>query len=75
MKIIYRLILAYFIFHNPINASSCGLQKGVYPLIYGGKYVNTGQWPWIVPLFYTHNDGFFCNSNLISSQHLITGEN
>lgn len=74
MKLNCMLILVFSTFLDRTNAQECGTQKGVYPLVYGGTYVNSGQWPWIVPLFYKHNDAFFCNSNLISAQHLITGE-
>lgn len=74
MKLIFISIIAYLIFLDPTYGQECGRTKAPDGLIYGGKYIKAGQFPWIAPLFYKHNNGFFCNSNLISAQHLLTGE-
>lgn len=74
MKLILISIIAYLIILDPTCGQECGKAKSPDGLIYGGKFIKPGQYPWIVPLFYKHSDGFFCNSNLISAQHLLTGE-
>lgn len=52
----------------------CGVQKSGNPLVFGGTAVSAGDFPWVVPLFRKYNDKFFCGSNLISRQHVLTGE-
>lgn len=52
----------------------CGQQKSIRPLISGGKAVNVGDYPWVIPLIRKFGDKFFCGSNLISHQHVLTGE-
>ncbi|KAG5677123.1 hypothetical protein PVAND_006905 [Polypedilum vanderplanki] len=52
--------------------NECGISKLGYGLIYGGRTVLPGEWPWLVPLFFHQNNEFFCSSNLISHQHLLT---
>jgi hypothetical protein len=74
MKLILISIIAYLVILDPGYAQECGKTRSPDGLIYGGKYIKPGQYPWIVPLFYKHNNAFFCNSNLISAQHSLTGE-
>ncbi len=52
----------------------CGHRKSVNPLVYGGTAVQHGDFPWVVPLIRKFNDKFFCGSNLISRQHVLTGK-
>lgn len=59
---------------SPLSADEiCGVPKSVHGLVYGGTIASQGELPWLAPLFYRKNDGFFCNSNLISHQHVLTG--
>jgi hypothetical protein len=49
------------------------------PLMAGTRAVSSypGQWPWLVPLFFTNESSyeqFLCGSSLISHKHLLTGE-
>jgi secreted trypsin-like serine protease len=73
MKLILISIITYLRVFSFIYGKECGKTNSPNGLIYGGKFVNHGQYPWIVPLLYKRNSGFFCNSNLISAQHLLTG--
>ncbi|XP_037031319.1 uncharacterized protein LOC119070897 [Bradysia coprophila] len=50
----------------------CGLRKSVNPFVFGGTAVSAGDFPWVVPLIRKYNDKFFCGSNLISRQHVLT---
>lgn len=74
MKLILSSFIAYLIILDPTYGQECGKTKTPEGLIYGGKYIKPGQYPWIVPLLFRHSDKFFCNSNLISAQHLLTGK-
>lgn len=56
------------------SQEECGKRKSVNPLVFGGTAVSTGDFPWVVPLIRKFGDKFFCGSNLISRQHVLTGE-
>jgi secreted trypsin-like serine protease len=43
-------------------------------LIYGGKEVKRGEWPWIVAFAYKPRNTFFCGGNLISNKHILSGK-
>jgi secreted trypsin-like serine protease len=55
-------------------AQECGKSKSAQALVFGGTAVNIGDFPWVVPLFYKTGDTYFCGSNLISDQYLLTGK-
>lgn len=57
------------------SEEECGQRKSVNPLVFGGTAVQQGDFPWVVPLIRKYDNKFFCGSNLISRQHLLTGEN
>lgn len=52
----------------------CGRRTSIHPLIFGGSAVNVGDFPWLIPLIRKFNDKFFCGSNLITHQHVLTGK-
>lgn len=52
----------------------CGHRKSINPFVFGGTAVNAGDFPWVVPLIRKFQNKFFCGSNLISRQHLLSGE-
>lgn len=56
-------------------AEECGQVKYSSELIYGGVYAKRGQWPWLCTLHDVESDEFFCGSTLVSSRHVVTGEN
>lgn len=56
------------------SQEECGQRKSVNPLVFGGTAVSAGDFPWVVPLIRKFNNKFFCGSNLISRQHILTGE-
>lgn len=56
-------------------AEECGQVKYSSELIYGGVYAKRGQWPWLCTLHDIESDEFFCGSTLVSSRHVVTGEN
>lgn len=56
------------------SAEECGKQKSANAFVFGGSAVSVGDHPWIVPLIRKYNDKFFCGSNLISRQHVLTGK-
>ncbi|KAJ6628670.1 Plasma kallikrein [Pseudolycoriella hygida] len=54
------------------SQEECGQRKSANPLVFGGTAVTAGDFPWVVPLIRKFNDKFFCGSNLISRQHVLT---
>lgn len=42
--------------------------------VFGGKPTARGEWPWLVALFHTEYDRFFCAGSLISAMHVLSGE-
>lgn len=55
------------------SEEECGHRKSVNPLVFGGTAITAGDAPWLVPLIRKLNNKFFCGSNLISHQHILTG--
>lgn len=56
-----------------VHCEECGKQKSAHALVYGGTTTKPGEWPWLIPLMNRKTDEFFCGSNLISHQHVLTG--
>lgn len=55
-------------------APDCGRSNEVVGLIYNGEKSTSGDWPWIVALFYRPANSFFCSGSLVSEKHLLSGE-
>lgn len=56
----------------------CGSAAGSAGLIIGGDYLPRGRFPWMVALMYLRENGissFSCGASLISTKHVLTGEN
>ncbi|KAG5677124.1 hypothetical protein PVAND_006906 [Polypedilum vanderplanki] len=70
-RVLVFILISIFICEIFAN-DNCGVSKIPQGLIYGGTSVKIQEWPWLVPLFYIKNDEYFCSSNLISRQHLLT---
>lgn len=70
----FYLVFIVIISANYSSAQECGKQQSAHQLIYGGNVVTEGEWPWIASLFLRATNEFFCSANLISHQHLLTGE-
>jgi hypothetical protein len=51
----------------------CGKRYGHSGLIFGGKEVKIGDWPWLVALVHKELNTFFCSGSLVSSRHVLTG--
>lgn len=71
---IFLLTLIIVIAAVVAGEEECGQRKSVNPLVFGGTAVSSGDFPWVVPLIRKFNNKFFCGSNLISRQHVLTGE-
>lgn len=41
--------------------------------IVGGKTLKRGEFPWLVSIFYGERSIFICGGTLISTQHVLTG--
>ena len=68
------IIACYFLFSKGAKAQECGNVKYTSGLIYGGEYIQRGQYPWLCAIHDTVSDEFFCGSTLISKKHVLTGE-
>lgn len=56
------------------NNVECGQVKVLKGLIKNGTEVKHGQWPFVAALYHLVEKKFFCGGVLISSRHVITGE-
>lgn len=65
--------------HSPLIdvrfSSECGQISDAQPLVVNGQATSEGEFPWLVALMYRKgfNYEFRCTANLISDQHIITG--
>lgn len=55
--------------------NDCGLADQTSGLIIGGANTSQGKWPWLVALVRKSDEKFFCGATLISSKHILTGDN
>lgn len=52
----------------------CGNVSFSTGFVIGGKKTERGQWPFLVALYNQVKQKFFCGGSLITSQHVLTGE-
>jgi Trypsin len=57
------------------ESESCGSKIGARGLSFGGEKVQSNEWPWLVALINWPKNEFFCGGSLVSSKHVISGEN
>ena len=55
--------------------SDCGVAdvELTQPLIQNGMPTEKGDWPWLVALFLTKDNTFFCAGSLVDLTHVVTG--
>lgn len=68
------LLMSIIVISAVASEEECGQRKSINPLVFGGTAVIAGDFPWVVPLIRKFNNKFFCGSNLISRQHVLTGK-
>lgn len=52
----------------------CGKSDSLHGAVQRGKLAKRGQWPFLVALKKHDGNEFFCGGNLITSRHVMTGE-
>lgn len=70
-----KLLVALIIFPLFITTSLqdiCGDSLVGTGLIVGGSTIKRGQWPFIVALFRSKTEKYFCGGTIISMKHIIT---
>lgn len=60
---------------TPAVVRSCGKVKFASGMVIGGSKIRRGQWPFLVALHHLEDKTFFCGGSLISTRHVLTGEN
>ncbi|XP_017776728.1 PREDICTED: serine protease gd-like [Nicrophorus vespilloides] len=57
-----------------IPGSQCGETIGYQPLIFSGKPTHSGEFPWLVAMFYLAEKAyaFRCSGSLVSERHVVT---
>lgn len=53
----------------------CGKSFYISSRIVAGTETEHGEWPFLVALKHIRKKRFFCSGSLITSQHVLTGEN
>lgn len=56
-----------------VTNSECGTVAVAIPQIFRGTGIVRGQWPFLVALFHTKDNGFFCGGTIITTKHILTG--
>lgn len=66
------VIFTFFINHCKSEFNTCGLADTPSGLIINGTKSPRGKFPWLVALFRTDVNKFFCGATLVSNRHVLT---
>lgn len=74
-----RIFLMFISIHSfitlgKLDTETCGKKYEGAGLVYGGEPVEAHSWPWLIALWNVLENKLFCGGNLVSEQHVITGE-
>lgn len=70
------IVITFCVFqNNRVNGMECGRVNLTRPVVESGNVILRNEWPFIAALYEKRPTEFFCGGTVISSRHVLTGNN